>query len=128
MIEEGFPLTGIGSHLAIQPLFHAPPHTLRIEHIACFALILNLSPTWKCCLCGESICETGTSKLVVTVPVCCLPRLKQETEVAASVFLEQALPVSVSDTQNVQVLSLPQSIQVFLGVCTGSLMVQLMYF
>lgn len=113
MIEEEFPLTGVGSHLAIQTLFHAHPHTLRIELIACFALFLNLSPTWKCCLCGKSICETGTRKLVVTVSVCCLPRLKQETEVAPSVFLEQALPVSASDTQEVQVVSLPQSTQLF---------------
>lgn len=64
------------------------------------------------CLCGESICEPGNNKLVVTVSVCCLPRLKQETKVAPSVFWEQALPVSVSDTQNIQVVSLPQSIQV----------------
>lgn len=77
---------------------------------------------------GESICETGTSKLVVTVPVCCLPCFKQETEVAPSVFLEQALPVSVPDTQNAQVGSLPQSIQVFVGVRIGSFMVQLIYF
>lgn len=61
------------------------------------------------------------SKLVLTVPVCCLPRLKQETEVAPSVFLEQALSVSVSDTQNVQVVPLPQSIQVFVGVCIAAL-------
>lgn len=73
-------------------------------------------------------CETGTSKLKVTVSVCCLPRLKQETEVAPSVFLEQALPVSVSDTQKVQVVSLPHGVQVFVGVCIGILMVQLMCF
>lgn len=50
---------------------------------------------------------------MVTVSVCCLPRLKQETEVVPSVFLEQALPVSASDTQEVQVVSLPQSTQLF---------------
>lgn len=75
------------------------------------------------------ICETGTTELVVTVSVCCLPRLKQETKVAPSVFLEQALPVSVSDTQNIQVVSLPQSIQIPVGAyAIGSLMVQWMYF
>lgn len=102
----------IPTYWYLKASLYAHPMHSEYSNAVCFALSLDLYSTWKCCQCGESICETGSSKLAVTVSVCCLPCLKQETKVAppSSCISGNRCHIFHSVPQNIQVVSVPQSI------------------